>query len=204
MPRSGEPTRRRILDAAYAQFYRDGFARVTLDDIATRAKVTKRTLYYHFDSKDALLGAVLDRQHELALAHARGLIPDGTRGPGDALARLFADLAAWTQTPRWQGSGFTRLAMELAGLPGHPARKAARRHKATVEAAIAERLARSGANDAASLARLAVILIEGAAALTLIHGGTAYVTAAAEAAQRLASSRPTPRARRAASFRRES
>lgn len=204
MPRSGEPTRQRILDAAYAQFYRDGFARVTLDRIADRARVTKRTLYYHFDSKDALLGAVLDRQHELALARARALVPADARGAADALARLFADLAAWTQTPRWQGAGFTRLAMELAGLPGHPARKAARRHKATVEAAIAEQLARSGARDAAAIARLAVILIEGAAVLTLIHGGTAYVDAAADAARQLASMRPRPRARRAASSRRGS
>ena len=189
MPRSGEPTRRRILDAAYAQFYRDGFARVTLDDIARRARVTKRTLYYHFDSKDALLGAVLERQHELALERARAIVPAGTRDPAAALARLFADLAAWAATPRWQGSGFTRLAMELAGLPGHPARKAARRHKATVEAVLAEQLGRTGAREAAALARVAVILIGGAAALTLIHGGGAYVAAAADAAQALAAAR---------------
>ena len=37
------------------------------DAIALKAGVTKRALYYHFDSKDALVAAVLDHQHALAL-----------------------------------------------------------------------------------------------------------------------------------------
>jgi AcrR family transcriptional regulator len=61
-------TRRRIIDAAYGLFYRAGFARAGVDDIAEAAGVTKRTLYYHFDSKDALVAAVLAIQNELALA----------------------------------------------------------------------------------------------------------------------------------------
>ncbi|TMJ24875.1 MAG: helix-turn-helix transcriptional regulator, partial [Alphaproteobacteria bacterium] len=52
MPRSGEPTRRRILDAAYKLFRRKGFTRVSMDDIAAATGVTKRTLYHHFTSKD--------------------------------------------------------------------------------------------------------------------------------------------------------
>jgi hypothetical protein len=37
-------------------------------------------------------------------------------------------LSGWaSSTPRWSGSGFTRLVVELADLPGHPARAIARR-----------------------------------------------------------------------------
>src|SRR6478735_6010086 len=68
MPRSGERTHQCILDAAYGLFRRKGFTRVSMDDIAASAAVTKRTLYHHFESKDALVGAVLDAQHELARA----------------------------------------------------------------------------------------------------------------------------------------
>ena len=54
MPRSSRPTRQRILDAAYALFRRKGFTRVSMDDIAGTAALTKRTLYYHFKSKSSL------------------------------------------------------------------------------------------------------------------------------------------------------
>jgi AcrR family transcriptional regulator len=57
--RSADETRRLILENAYQLFYRHGFARVAVDAIAARAGVTKRTLYYHFRSKDDLLAAVL-------------------------------------------------------------------------------------------------------------------------------------------------
>ena len=71
MPRNPEPTRRRILDAAYELFYRMGFGRVGVDEVAARAGVTKRTLYYHFKSKDELLSAVLEFHHQLALARVQ-------------------------------------------------------------------------------------------------------------------------------------
>jgi AcrR family transcriptional regulator len=59
VPRNSELTRRRILDEAYELFYRMGFGRVGVDEVAAFAHVTKRTLYYHFRSKDELLAAVL-------------------------------------------------------------------------------------------------------------------------------------------------
>ena len=71
MPRSGEQTRQRILDAAYRQFRQKGYTRVSMDEIAAATTVTKRTLYYHFESKDQLLAAVLEAQHHLALAAFR-------------------------------------------------------------------------------------------------------------------------------------
>ena len=59
MPRSATQTRERILDGAYMLFRRRGYSRVTMDDIAAEARLTKRTLYHHFESKDQLLSQVL-------------------------------------------------------------------------------------------------------------------------------------------------
>src|SRR5215216_6055728 len=146
MPRSSDQTRKRILDAAYRLFRRSGYARVSMDEIAAAARVTKRTLYYHFESKDSLLATVLETQHRLALAAFRTF---GDRLSGDPEAMidtLFKELAVWSDRPRWAGSGFTRLVIELADLPGHPARLIARRHKAQLEKCFAELLARSGAD----------------------------------------------------------
>jgi AcrR family transcriptional regulator len=137
MPRSRIRTREQIVQGAYALFYRQGFARVTMDEIAKRANVTKRTLYAHFDSKDTLLGEVLQHHHELALARIETWAGNLDLSDPSSIDRLFADIASWSSGRRWSGAGFTRLAMELADLPGHPARKIARRHKAAVESRLA-------------------------------------------------------------------
>jgi AcrR family transcriptional regulator len=47
-------------------FRQKGFSRVTIDDIAASAKITKRTFYGHFESKDLLLAKVLQAQSTLA------------------------------------------------------------------------------------------------------------------------------------------
>ena len=181
MTRRSDTTRSRILEAAYELFYRQGFSGVGVDAVAAAAGVTKRTLYYHFDSKDTLIAAMLDRQHDLALERiARWARPE-VRSPRQAVETLFAGMRDWAAAPGWRGSGFSRAAMELAGLPGHPARAAAARHKQAVEAAIGDVLAASGATDPA-LARRVAILAEGALTLALIHGDAAYFDEAASVA----------------------
>jgi|EndMetStandDraft_5_1072996.scaffolds.fasta_scaffold84972_2 AcrR family transcriptional regulator len=185
MPRSSAHTRKRILDAAYRLFRRQGYSRVSMDEIAAATRVTKRTLYYHFESKDQLLAHVLEAQHQLALA-AFETFGDRLSGSPEAIVDgLFRELAVWADRPRWAGSGFTRLVIELADLPGHPARLIARRHKAMLEAHLAELLAGSGVEPAAEVARELWLLSEGAISLMLVHGDRGYAAAAARAARTL-------------------
>ena len=182
MPRSSEQTRARILDAAYKLFRKRGYSRVTMDDIAAAAKFTKRTLYHHFESKDQLLADVLKAQHHLALQAFR-TFGDSLSGSTEAIVeKMFRDLAVWADTPRWAGSGFTRLVIELADLPGHPARTIARRHKALLERSFAQLLAQSGVEKPNELARAIWLLSEGAISLILVHGDRGYSAAASEAA----------------------
>jgi AcrR family transcriptional regulator len=185
MARTAELTRQRIIDAAYGLFYRKGFLRVGVDAIAETAGVTKRTLYDHFGSKDELLRAVLEFHRQLALIRIEAW---GTRlagGIDDMLDSLFAELAQWAAKPRWAGAGFTRLTMELADLPGHPARAIARRHKAEVEAWLGRELARRRLDAPDVRAREIAILLEGSTALMLVHGDRSIAAAAAEAAKQL-------------------
>lgn len=187
MARSREPTRQRVLESAYELFYRHGFARVGVDRIAERAGVTKRTLYNHFESKDALVAAVFDHQHLHALAQIQGWGNRSAENSSDFLASIFRELGHWASRPRWLGSGFTRLTMELADLPGHPARRAAHHHKADVEDWLAQELFGLGARDPKELARQTMLLIEGCLSLMLIHGDTSYADTATRAACELAS-----------------
>ena len=185
MPRPAEPTRKRILESAYRLFRRRGYSRVTMDEIAATARLTKRTLYHHFESKDRLLAEVLAEQHELALRAFRTFGDKLSGSAEEIVAGMFRELAVWADRPRWAGSGFTRLVIELADLPGHPARKIARRHKAELEECLAELLAQSGIERSKELARAVWLLSEGAISLMLVHGDRGYSTAASQAATTL-------------------
>jgi AcrR family transcriptional regulator len=188
MRKSGGDTRRRIVNAAYDLFYRSGFAAASVDAVAAAAGVTKRTFYYHFDSKQALIAAALDQQHELSFARIRRWADRVSGDPVAMVDSLFTDFAAWSKQARWRGSGFTRAAMEFARSPGHPARIAARRHKAAVEACLTERFAESGIEVPRELARHLMLLMEGCQVLVLVHGDPGYVESAAAAARALVES----------------
>lgn len=196
MPRDANATRRKILDAAYLQFRRKGYARVSMDEIAAAAKLTKRTLYQHFRSKDALLAAVFELQHELALTSLDSFGDRAAENAGQFVDIMFSALAEWSSKPRWAGSGYTRVVMELADLPGHPARVIARRHKAILERHLAAMLEKAGIADASARAREVWLLSEGAMALILIHGDRSYASAAAAAAKRLLLTPPQAAGRR--------
>ena len=60
--------RTRILDAAMTVFRRQGFRRSSIEQAAEAAGLTRQALYHHFDSKEALFRAVIERLHESALA----------------------------------------------------------------------------------------------------------------------------------------
>jgi TetR/AcrR family transcriptional regulator of autoinduction and epiphytic fitness len=51
--------RNAMLDAGIAELAEQGLAGASMESIATRAEVSKRTLYKHFPSKDAVFEAVL-------------------------------------------------------------------------------------------------------------------------------------------------
>ena len=176
-------TRQRVLDAAYSLFWRQGFLRVSMDDIAARAGITKRALYQHFQSKDDLIAAALAHCSELAIQRLRGF-----RRPtkwAEWIDSFFTELSDWAAKPRWSGGGFTRVVVELADLRGHPARAIARQHKLAVERWLTEALAAARVVSPRDHAREVMLLMEGAMVLMLIHGDRGYAQAAARAAKAL-------------------
>lgn len=53
-----------ILDAAVAEFRQSGYEVTSMDRIAARAGVSKRTVYNHFPSKEALFAQILEQLWE--------------------------------------------------------------------------------------------------------------------------------------------
>ena len=58
--RDRERTKREILEIAFAEFAENGLAGGNTDAIAARANITKRLIFYYFNSKEELFTAVLE------------------------------------------------------------------------------------------------------------------------------------------------
>lgn len=85
MPKDGAATRRRLLDAATAEFSRYGIAGARVDRIAEAAEANKAQIYAWFSSKDGLFDAVFAEHLDLIV----DLVPfDATDLPGYAV-RLY-------------------------------------------------------------------------------------------------------------------
>lgn len=54
--------RERVVAAARLHFFQFGFARFTMDDLAAELGMSKKTLYQHFRSKDALIEELITRK----------------------------------------------------------------------------------------------------------------------------------------------
>ncbi|OXR41205.1 Fatty acid metabolism regulator protein [Nocardia cerradoensis] len=59
---AGPDTRRRILDAAVEMAEITGLRKVSMDEIARRARVGRATLYLHFSGRDNLISAMIEDQ----------------------------------------------------------------------------------------------------------------------------------------------
>lgn len=68
MPRKtkeeAEKTRARILTSALSLFVKKGYEHTTFTDIAARLKMTKGAVYWHFETKEALLVALVEEMIE--------------------------------------------------------------------------------------------------------------------------------------------
>lgn len=180
-------TRDKILDAANKLFYADGVRAVSVDAVAATAGVTKRTLYYHFRSKDELIAAYLESRDQPNLKIFKEWFDSAEEPAANKIAVLFQNLARSARHPKCRGCGFLRTIAELANMPGHPAVAVGAMHKKKFELWIAEELSSEGrsSEEAAQLARHIVLLLDGAFSAMLTHRDASYVEEAGRAAARL-------------------
>ena len=85
-PNIVEDRREQIMDAALRVFAQKGFTRATNREIAREAGVTSGLIYHYFDSKDALLKAIIEQRSPLQMV--RDLSPQMLAMPPEALLRL--------------------------------------------------------------------------------------------------------------------
>ena len=81
MPRKtkveAEKTRARILASALSLFVKKGYEHTTFTDIAARLKLTKGAVYWHFETKEALLVALVREMLEKFQRRLEDFLPKG-------------------------------------------------------------------------------------------------------------------------------
>jgi AcrR family transcriptional regulator len=126
-PRSGG-AKVRILETANRLFYEEGIHSVGVDRLISEASVTKATFYKHYGSKDNLILAYVNTQHERVQQAFDALVADAGSA-SDAVRTWVTAVADEVNAPSFRGCAFLNAAAEywyterLADLlqdAGHP------------------------------------------------------------------------------------
>lgn len=185
MKPTANTTRERIVAAASKLFYGQGVRAVSVDAVAEKAGLTKRTFYYHFASKDDLIAAYLERRDQPNLGLFRHWFTESDGDLADKVAAIFHTLGQAARRPAWKGCGFLRTAAELADMPGHPAIRIGIAHKKRFEDWLKGVFEAGGIRDAELLARQILLLLDGSFATVLLNRDPSYMESAGAAAATL-------------------
>jgi AcrR family transcriptional regulator len=197
MTSSVQSTPDRIIAAASKLFYSEGIRGVSVDAVAEKAGVTKRTLYYHFRSKDDLVAAYLAARDQPNLVLFKQWFHEPKGGLAVKVQNIFRNLARSARHPKWRGCGFLRTTAELANLPGHPAIRIGAAHKKKFESWLCDIFEAEGICNPSQLARQILLLLDGSFAVGLLHRDASYMETAGEAAFSLVQGAPSVGRKRA-------
>jgi AcrR family transcriptional regulator len=164
----------RILETADRLFYLQGIRAVGVDTIAAEIGISKRTLYNHFPSKDALISAYLERRFVQPRPSDKSPI-EQILGTFDSLERRFA-------SRDFRGCPFVNAVAEL-GSEDRSVRKVAVEFKESRRLWFRDHLVRLGVTDAEGLATQLAVLVDGSIAQDLVRNDPAMARAAKEAAK---------------------
>jgi AcrR family transcriptional regulator len=164
----------RILETADRLFYLQGIRAIGVDTIAAEIGISKRTLYNHFPSKDALISAYLGRRFVQPRPSDKSPI-EQILGTFDSLERRFA-------SKDFRGCPFVNAVAEL-GSEDRSVRKIAVEFKESRRLWFRDHLVRLGVTDAEGLATQLAVLVDGSIAQDLVRNDPAMARAAKEAAK---------------------
>ncbi len=116
--RAPQATRRKILEAAFAEFYANGFQGGSLNHIVGMAGTTKGALFHHFDGKHELGYAVVDEIiGPLLLQRWLEPVSESTDPVPDLQAAFRRFVTTDIQTGAWlNGCPMNNLAQEMSPL----------------------------------------------------------------------------------------
>ncbi len=174
-PLPAKPTmKERILETADRLFYLQGIRAIGVDTIAAEIGISKRTLYNHFPSKDALISAYLAR---------RFVQPQPSdKPPAEQILGTFDRLERGFASKGFRGCPFVNAVAEL-GTEDKSVRKIAVAFKESRRLWFRDLLLQLGVSDAEGLATQLTLLVDGSIAQDLVRNDPSMARAAKEAAR---------------------
>ncbi len=171
----------RIRESAHDLFYRRGIRAVGVEEIVSRAGVTKPSLYRSFPSKDELAADYLRHMSEDGLARFDATIAANRADPRGQLRLWLIQLRQKATRPDYRGCGTTNAAIEYPDRK-HPARKVASDIKRRFRKRLSALAAAMGAPRPDHLGDALLLLLEGVYASGQLFGANGPARVVVEAA----------------------
>jgi AcrR family transcriptional regulator len=154
-------TRDKLVEAAGDLFYERGFQAVGLDQVLERVGITKTAFYKHFDSKDALIVAVLEERDGRDVRELLAYVTQHGADPKARILAMFDFLGDWFREPGFRGCLFLNASTEFPN-PNDPINRAATLHGTHMAAVVRGLLVQAGVRDPDGLTRQLMLLVGGA------------------------------------------
>jgi AcrR family transcriptional regulator len=166
----------RILQTADRLFYLQGIRAIGVDTIAAEIGISKRTLYNHFPSKDALISAYLERRFVQPRA--------SDKSPLEQILATFDSLERRFSSKDFRGCPFVNAVAEM-GPKDRAVKKIAIAFKESRRLWFRDLLLELGVADPEGLATQLTLLVDGSIAQDLVRDDPAMARAAKLAATAL-------------------
>jgi AcrR family transcriptional regulator len=153
--------RERLVNAAYELFSHNGVQAVGVDAIIERSGVARQTMYRHFDSKQDLVLAFLERREELwTRKWLEAEVVRRAADPKERLLAIFDVFDGWFRTADFEGCSFINVMLEHPDAQ-HPVHRAAAAYLAGIRHFLEGLARQAGIADADGFARQWHILMKG-------------------------------------------
>lgn len=145
--------RQYLVDTAFRLFYEHGIHAVGINQVLQEAGVAKQTLYNHFECKDNLVVAVVERRDQVFFQWLENRLQQVPTGR-DALLEIFSAIDDWINDRveglhRFHGCFFINTCGEY-GDTSHPIHKQCAAHKLRVETLIHQHVQALGTGETES------------------------------------------------------
>ena len=154
-------TAEKVLSTASRLFYANGVRAVGVEWIVAESGVAKTSLYRHFQTKDALVGAFLEREDREFWQQWEQVVAAASSDPKSELMALLDWIGKRVSRDGYRGCPQINVAAEFADTT-HPARTVRREHKTEMLKRLRDIVGRIGVKRPDEVAMQLALLIDGA------------------------------------------
>ena len=154
-------TAEKVLSTASRLFYANGVRAVGVEWIVAESGVAKTSLYRHFQTKDALVGAFLEREDREFWQQWEQVVAAASSDPKSELMALLDWIGKRVSRDGYRGCPQINVAAEFADTT-HPARTVRREHKTEMLKRLRDIVGRIGVKRPDEIAMQLALLIDGA------------------------------------------